>query len=184
MNTLYLTLLFVGLALGFIAMWRGVERQHPDSPAHDRFGRELQAQPVSLLLPGAAGACTLGSVVGYLLTRYSSLPASGAFVTAALAGACGALAATLLVTRWAVPSALASPEDPRYVLQGTPAKALSRIGPDGTGEVSYQANGQLVTVRARSCDGTEIPADADVVIERLEDDVAFVESWSVVEGRI
>jgi hypothetical protein len=39
-------------------------------------------------------------------------------------------------------------------------------------------------VRARSVDGAPVAVGDEVVIERIENDVAYVESWSVVEGRI
>jgi hypothetical protein len=35
-----------------------------------------------------------------------------------------------------------------------------------------------------SLDGSSIQAGVDVVIERIEDGLAFVERWEVVEGRI
>lgn len=184
MIPLFLLLLFSGVLLGSVAMWRGVERKDALIPTVDEFGRELPSQPVSLLLPGAVGALVCTGAVGYVLAKHGSLHIVATVVVAVLAGVGGAVAAMAVVTRWAVPSALASPEDLRYVLQGTPGKVVSDIARDGTGQVSYEANGQLVTMQARSVDGSKIPAGSDVVLERLEDGVAFVEPWSVVEARM
>jgi len=39
-------------------------------------------------------------------------------------------------------------------------------------------------VSARSLGTTLIPTGSDVVIDRIEDGVAFVEEWSVVEQRL
>jgi hypothetical protein len=39
-------------------------------------------------------------------------------------------------------------------------------------------------VRARTIDGSAITTGEEVCIERLEDDVAFVELWAIVEQRL
>ena len=52
------------------------------------------------------------------------------------------------------------------------------------GAVAYTLEGHRHDVAAMSLDGQPIQAGADVVIDRIENGLAFVERWEVVEGRI
>jgi hypothetical protein len=131
-----------------------------------------------------AGGLLCVGVVGYEVTLHEPWGSVAAALLALAAGACGAVAAMVVVTRWAVPSALATPEDPRYSLQGTPAIVLASIDGENSGTISYHANGQSVMLPARTADAGVIPAGVDVVIERIEDGVAFVELWAAVEARL
>ena len=184
MATLFLVVLFAGLALGSLVMWRGVERYDPRKPATDTFGRELPAPPVGLLFPVGASALLSFGAVGYQILRHSALGSLAALSFSFLAGAVGATGAKLLVSRWAVPAALRSPEDPRFSLQGFPGVVVAGIDAADQGEVTYEANGRSVTIRARSLDGNGIPAGDEIAIDRLEDGVAYVERWSHVEERL
>lgn len=184
MIPLYLVLLFTGLGIGAVALWRGIELHDSQHPPVDQLGRELSGLPVSPARLSMASGLMCTGITGYALTEHSML---GRLVVALIAlgvGACGAFSATVLVTRWAIPSALAAPEDPRYSLQGTPGKALTMIGPDADGTISYEVNGQVVTLPARSLDLGVITAGTDIAIERIEQGIAFVERWSVVEARL
>ncbi len=184
MSVLFLVVLFVGLALGAAVMWRGVERYDRRSPATDSYGRELPSQPVTLLVPVGAATFLCFGAVGYQVLRHSTLGSLPTLGIAFAAGSIGAIAALMLVFRWAVPAAQRSPEDPRYSLQGFPGRVLVRIDAADKGEITYEANGRSVTIRARSLDGAGISAGTDIAIERLEDGVAYVELWSQVEERL
>ena len=184
MATLFLIVLFAGLALGSLVMWRGVERYDQHTPATDALGRELPAQPIGLLFPVGAGALLGFGAVGYQVLRHSALGSLAALGVASLAGTIGAVGARLLVSRWAVPASLRSPEDPRFSLQGFPGVVVAGIDAADRGEINYEANGRSVTIRARSLDGTGIPVGDDIAIDRLEDGVAYVELWSHVEERL
>ena len=52
------------------------------------------------------------------------------------------------------------------------------------GEVAVEINGEVHTAEAVSLEGDPIAAGTEVVIERIEGEVAFVEPWEVVERRI
>ena len=54
----------------------------------------------------------------------------------------------------------------------------------GTGAVAYTLEGTDHVVAAMSLDRSPIQAGVDVVIDRIEDGLAFVERWEVVEGRL
>jgi hypothetical protein len=70
------------------------------------------------------------------------------------------------------------------VLTGHIARVTAAISAAAAGAVVYTLEGRRHDVAAISLDGTAIQAGADVVIERIENGLAFVERWEVVEGRI
>src|SRR5262249_51799398 len=99
-------------------------------------------------------------------------------------GAGGAIIAARLVKRWwrVVPEH--DVDDERYVLQGHLARVTKSIGPDVEGEVELQLGTDRRVLRARNAVSGSIAANTDVVIERVEADVAYVESWADVEKRL
>ena len=70
------------------------------------------------------------------------------------------------------------------VLTGHIARVTGAISAAAAGAVAYTLEGRRHVVAAMSLDGSPIQAGVDVVIERIEDGLAFVERWEVVEGRI
>jgi hypothetical protein len=68
--------------------------------------------------------------------------------------------------------------------QGLPARVTRPISPSARGEISFQTNGKRQVLLAESTDGIEIPADAEVVIDTIQNGVARVELWSAVEQRL
>ena len=70
------------------------------------------------------------------------------------------------------------------VLTGHIARVTAAIGATATGAVVYTLEGRRHDVAAVSLDGMPIQAGADVVIDRMENGLAVVERWEVVEGRI
>lgn len=184
MSVLFLVSVFTGLALGSLFMWRGIERPSRNAPEADSLGRELPAERFGRQLPtGAALFFTLG-IVGYQLVMRSSLSSAAVIGIALLSGVMVALLVFVGVTRWVVPVARRSMEDPRFALQGVPGTVTTAIDAADSGEIGYETNGRAVTIRARSIDGSGIPRGADVAIDRLEDGVAYVELWSHVEERL
>ena len=173
-SAVFLASLLAGLLLGVRAMLVGVER--PSGTG---------AQPrTALSLPSIAVFATLFGLVGYLLQRYAAVDLAVALIVAIVVGAGGVVGFVALVAKWAVPSAAAEPEDERYVLQGAPAHVTRAISADGDGEVSYTVDGAQYATLARSFDGTPLDAGSDVVIDRIEDGVAYVEAWAMVERRL
>ena len=70
------------------------------------------------------------------------------------------------------------------MLQGHLARVLGAIGPADAGQISYDVDGARYAARAVSIDGQAVPAGTEVVIERIEDGIAYVEPWSAVERRL
>jgi hypothetical protein len=70
------------------------------------------------------------------------------------------------------------------VLQGHIATVTAPIGVGIEGEIEYVVEGARHTARARGLDGSTAEQGIEVVIERIEDGVAYVEPWVEVEKRL
>lgn len=181
MTAIFIASLLVGLLLGVYAMFHGLERRRPGNSdlVAPTPPDQLSAR---LNLPAIAGFLTTFGIVGYLVSH--RLGGGLRMLIAAGAGALGAAAALLLVARWAVPSAREDQVDVRYLLQGHIAKVTVAIQRDAPGEISYEVEGTRYTKRALTLDGSSLASGTEVVIERIEGDLAHVESWSHVEQRL
>lgn len=181
---IFLGLFLVGLVLGVGAMLFGVEKQR--APVDGAAGAPIIG--ARLTVPNVAAFAAASGAVGYLLHHYTSLGTVAVFVIAGASGIAGVVAASLLVARWALPAVAAEVVDQRYLLQGHPAR-VTRIVPGADGapsayEISYEEAGSRHVLRAYSLEGAELSPGMDVVIERVEDGVAYIEAWSVVERRL
>ena len=163
-----------GLLLSVRVMVAGVERGFAG-------GRSIITARWAML----AGGATLGGFVGSVLVR--------ADVAAAVIGSAAALAALAGVwsAQWLVQRAAAMPVsdhefDPRFELQGVPATVVTPIPVDGEGWVRLpvELSPDGGAIRARSLDGAPIASGLEVGVERIEDGVAFVESWDAIEARL
>ena len=177
LKILFLIAFIGGLVLAVFAMLHGVEY------ARRRRNRSRAPSPFFNLPTVAAFAVGFGAV-GYPLASRTRLPA-WAIILIAIGG--GALAITGMITllaRWAL-RGLAGPfssEDQE--IQGTLAVVTREITPAGEGEISYEHLGRRKLALARSLGVTAIPSGSEVVIDRIENGVAFVEEWAVVEQRL
>ncbi|MFL5614289.1 MAG: NfeD family protein [Gemmatimonadaceae bacterium] len=175
MTALYIGAFIAGLLAGVAIMLYGIERRPaPGTAPAPKTARHW------LPLVGAFAACF--GIAGYGLSRV--LSALGALIAAVAIGA----AATLL-TWWLVAKSEAMPvehdiDDERYVLQGHVAEVVSAISPGSEGLISFEYSNERRTLRARSLDDTPVSAGTEVVIERIEGDVAYVEPWLQVEQRL
>ena len=174
-------LMFVGgLVLAVRVMFFGVQRRQGTEYRSSRVWPLALA--IFLLISGAA--------------LYARAVSAASLGTAWAVGALG-VAAAIAVVLWRVVrlSAIApstDPEDdPRYKFQGHIARVVQEIGAGSaaSGRVVFEFDGRREEYRARwtaeaETHGTFANLNDDVVIERVEDDVAFVEPWSVVEQRL
>jgi hypothetical protein len=123
-------------------------------------------------------------IAGYLLTRHDTMNDGAGTATALLLG----IAWAGVVTRVAIATARVQPEhdpeDPRYLLQGHVALVTSTIPAGGEGAIAIQEGSQSRSLRARTIDETGVAAGQEVCIERVDDDVAYVEPWAAVEARL
>ena len=180
MSIVCLAAFVCGLVLGVYVMMYGVERGQGSLPVRVAPGARYPASP---WVPALGGFLTAFGFVGYLLERGDVGMVPARFVIALLAGVLGMLAGRAIVTRWAIPGALADEVDERYLLQGWFAHVVAPIG-DEAGQVTYEVDGVTHRAVARTLDGAPIAAGTEVVIERIEDGVAWVEPWVQVEQRI
>ena len=121
-------------------------------------------------------------VAGYSLLKFM---AGGSATIGALV--IGLVAALLM--RWLVAKSAAMPvehdvDDERYVLQGHVARVVSSIVAGQEGQISFDLGSEQRTLRARSLDDASVDAGTEVVIERIEGDLAYVEPWIQVEQRL
>ena len=175
MSVVYLVSFIAGLLLAVRIMFFGAER---------RRVRPSDALPLRRSEPAIAAFLVMFGVAGYLLTRPGRLSSAAGAGAALVLGVLWAA----VVTRLAIATARVQPEhdpdDPRFVLQGHVAVVTVAIPADGQGAIAYGEGDARCTLAARSIDGQAIDAGLEVCIERVEDNVAFVELWALVEARL
>lgn len=173
MNLVFLLAFIAGVLVGVRVMLFGVERR--SHRAASSRGDVRSAQPL------IAGFAIGFGVAGYLMSRFVS-PA-GAVIAAIVVGV-----VAMGLFRWVVvksaSAAEADVEDERYVLQGHVARVVSAIAAGSEGQISFEDAGEHRVLRARTLDDGAVDEGAEVVIERIEGDLAFVEPWVQVEQRL
>jgi len=185
MQFFYLAAFLTGLVLGVYAMIRGVERIGSGrSPELDALGRPVGSTRMALTAPTAGAFATVFGITGYLLWRYSQLAILAQLAVAISVAVLGAIVATRAVTHWAAQAAKEDVVDERYLLQGHPAEVVSAIATTATGEIAYMVGGKRYAVSAQSLDGTPVAVGTEVIIDRVENGVAYVEPWVQVEQRL
>jgi membrane protein implicated in regulation of membrane protease activity len=173
MSIVYLLAFIAGILLGVRVMLLGIERR-------SRV-RASSAGDIRPALPLVAGFLVGFGVAGYLTARFVGSVA--ALVTAVIVGAVVAGALRWLAIKSAT-SAELQPEDERFILQGHVAQVISSIAAGSEGRISFEAAGERRVLRARSLDEGAVGEGTEVVIERIEGDLAFVEPWVQVEQRL
>jgi membrane protein implicated in regulation of membrane protease activity len=186
MKLFYLGTFLAGLLLGVYAMIRGVERigARGRSVELDAMGRRVGTSRMALTAPTVGAFATVLGITGYLLWRYTALSSGLQLAFGTAAAFAGTVVATRAVTRWATQAAEHDVVDERYLLQGHPAQVVASIAGDQQGEIAYLVGGKRFAATAESLDGTPVAAGTEVVIDRVENGVAFVEPWAQVEQRL
>jgi membrane protein implicated in regulation of membrane protease activity len=186
MQAWYLVAFIVGLVLNIYFIIRGAERWRKSDVARrlDAFGRERSLGSISLRVPVAAAFTTTFGLVGYLASRYGGWSAWPSLALAVAVAGVAVTSAILVVKKWAVADALKDTPDERYVLQGQLATVTRAIPAGGAGEVSYIIDDRRFSIPAQAIDGTGLAVGVDVVVERVEDGVVYVEEWALVEQRL
>ncbi len=172
---IYLAAFLAGLALAVSSMLHGVERWR-----RSRTGTPsvvLNPPTVASLLAGF-GAC------GYLLTVRTTVSPRAILLVALATGAAALTGMIVLMAKWA----LRTPEHPmpheEDEINGQVATVSREIASDEAGEITYFAWDAMHVLPALSLDGSAIPEGTEVVIDVMEDGIARVELWSVVEQRL
>lgn len=173
MRVLFLSIFILGLVLGVVSMIAGIDREQ-------RRGRWVKY----FNLPTVGTAAVLFGLVGYPLAKYTSLHLGAMVAIAVAAAVAGGAGMVGIIAGWAVPSAARDVPDERYVLQGHLARVTRPIEVSANGEIAFEVEGRRQIATAASLDGTSIAVDAEVVIERLEDGVAYVERWATIAKQL
>lgn len=174
MKGVYLLAFVGGLLLAVRIMIRGVERP---VASHASQERSFRLSPAVLSALGIVFGLT-----GYLLD--ARLSGVAVFSASVVLGGIAAVLAARLVTRWWAVVPVHNVDDERYVLQGHIARVTKSIRPEVDGEVAFEVEGERHVLRARGLDHGSLDVETEVVIERIEDEVAFVEPWAEVEKRL
>lgn len=188
MTIVGLAFLIIGLVLGVFAMLYGTERSvrvRAAKPHERRSDHDPEAEPSPLFNLASVGAFSVAfGLTSYLVARYGSWPLAAEIVTAVLAGGAALWLQSLLIAYWAIPGARSEQIDPQFLLQGTLARVVQAVPVGGEGLVSYSLDGHECELSARDIDGGAIAVGTDVVIDRVEEGVAVVELWALVEERL
>jgi membrane protein implicated in regulation of membrane protease activity len=176
MNILYLASFVGGLLLSVRIMIFGVERPREEHPSGERSFR--------LSPPIIVGFLVVFGLIGYVLNDNHLGGIVVQLAIAAVLGVLSAIIAARLVRKWWTVTPEHEVDDERYVLQGHLARVTKPIHSDVDGEVAFELGEQHRVLRARSLDDMALAAGTDVVIDRIEDDIAYVESWMEVEKRL
>jgi hypothetical protein len=131
----------------------------------------------------AAFAFGFGAI-GYPLALQTALPAWAIILIAVGGGALVISGMILLLAQWALRATSAQLLGADDEIQGQLATVSREIAAAGTGEISYDRLGKPLQVPARALSSNILPVGAEVVIDRIENGVAFVEEWATVEQRL
>ena len=171
----FVGLFFLGLIAAVRVMLYGVERQRP---VGDSSPRSFSLSPAVI----ASFAFATG-IIGYVLARLNVQPLA-TWVVALVAGVLISIVAARAVSRWWAVVPEHDVDDERYILQGSLGRVVSIIGERGLGKVSLAGPADDRVMPARAIDDQSMPVGTEVVIERIEDGVAYVEQWAEVEKRL
>lgn len=176
MMYVYLASFVVGLLLAVRVMMYGVERPREQNPSGERSFRLSPAVGVAFT--------TVFGITGYVLTRLELGTSAGRVAIGALLAIVASLVTAHFVRKWWTVTPEHDVDDERYVLQGHIARVTKPIRADVDGEVTYQLGNERHVLRARSFDEAALSVGTEVVIERIEGEVAYVEAWMEVEKRL
>lgn len=170
----YLLVFLMGLALAVHVMLHGVER----------WKRRRSQKPSAVLNPPTVAALAMGlGASGYLLSSRTTLSVFSVLLISIMTGGAALTGMIVLMAKWALRGALPvhSEEDD---INGQVATVTRDITADNPGEITWYAWNRKHVLPARAVGEGEITTGTEVVIDIVEDGVARVELWSVVEQRL
>jgi hypothetical protein len=170
----FLVVFIGGLLLAVFAMLNGV--QHV---------RDRTRRPSAFFNLPAVAAFAIGfGAAGYPLASRTRLPVWGILLIAMAVGALAISGMITLLAQWAFRGISAASAAEEQEIQGQLAIVTRDIAASAPGEISYEHLGREIRIAARAMSAKALSVGADVVIDRIEDGVAFVEEWAVVEQRL
>jgi len=171
----FLTAFIGGLALAVHSMLHGVER----------WRRKRSDRPSAVCNPPTVAALAVGiGATGYLLTSRTQLGLAAVLIVSLLVGAAALTGMIVLMAKWALRNPGQGSVSHDEEINGQVATVTRTITPDAPGEISYFAWNKHHVLPAASIDSSIVPEGTEVVIDSVENGVARVELWSVVELRL
>ena len=175
MTYVFVGLVFLGLIAAVRVMLYGVERPRA---AGDQQPRSFSASPALV-----ATFCFVAGLTGYACLRLG-VGAAATWLAAVGLGAVATYAASQIIAAWWTVVPEHDVDDERYVLQGSLGRVVAEISANSPGQISLESSGHRDVIPARGIDDQSMAVGTEVVIERIEDGVAYVEDWATVEKRL
>ena len=173
-KAVFLVVFVSGLALAVNSMLHGAER----------WRRRRSIKPSAVFNPPTVAALAIGiGTAGYLFSTRTTIGWFGVLVISLLIGLAALVGMIILMAKWAL-RAPASGHSEDEETNGQIATVSQTILPGQPGEIRYFAWNKDHVLPARAIDSSVIPEGSEVVIDSIEDGVARVELWSVVEQRL
>ncbi|MEO5589630.1 MAG: hypothetical protein ABIS03_08595 [Gemmatimonadaceae bacterium] len=169
LTVLFLAAFLGGLALAVHVMLHGMERWKGHSAASN--------PPTVAALAAGFGA------TGYLVTKESSLAPAIVVLIALLAGAAAFAGMTVLMAKWALRDGQPTHSDEDDI-NGQVAIVTRPISTDTPGEITWHAWNKDHFLPAVALANTDVSIGTEVVIDMVENGIAQVELWSIVEQRL
>lgn len=171
----FLTAFIGGLALAVHSMLHGVER----------WRRKRSDKQSAVFNPPTVAALAIGiGATGYLLTSRTQLGLLAVLVVSLVVGAAALTGMIVLMAKWALRNPAHNPTFHDEEINGQVATVTRTITPDAPGQIEYFAWNKHHVLPAASIDSSLVPEGTEVVIDSVENGIARVELWSVVELRL
>jgi hypothetical protein len=171
----FLTAFIAGLLLAVFAMLHGVERPR---------GNRSRAPSAFFNLPAIAAFAVGFGAMGYPLASRTQLPVWAVLLIAIATGALAISGMITLLAQWAFRGISTASADEQHEIQGQLAVVTRDISVQAPGEILYGHLGRQIQIPARGLSTRPLLVGSEVVIDRIEDGIAFVEEWAVVERRL
>ena len=169
----YLLLFTAGLALAVYTMLHGVTAA-PTAGVVSRIGR--------ISAPSVAAFAIVFGAVGYLVASRTTLGYPLVLLFALLGGSATIPLSAPLLAR--VARKRNEPFAPDSSIEGQLAKVVSAVSQESPGEIVYQHDGREIRRRALNLLPGTLSVGSDVVIDRIDADIAYIEDWDSVEKRL
>ena len=164
-----------GLALAVNSMLHGAER----------WRRKRSDKPSAIFNPPTVAALAVGiGATGYLLTSRTEFGLLAVLALSLAAGAAAVAGVIVLMAKWALRTSTQGPASHDEEINGQVATVTRTITPTAPGEIEYFAWNKHHTLPAVSIESSIVPEGTEVVIDSVENGIARVELWSVVELRL
>lgn len=171
----FLATFVAGLSLAVSSMLHGAER----------WRRRRSVKQSAVFNPPTVAALAVGiGACGYLLTTRTALGWLGVLLISIGTGLAALFGMITLMAKWALRASSHSSGLDEEDNHGQIATVSRTITPGQTGEITYFAWERSHVLPAAALDSSVITEGTEVVIDSVEDGVARVELWSVVEQRL